>query len=141
MDLSFAASSDGVIGHQLGDEEFFSGAGELNSAADTVRQGNQVFQVAGFFSEGAFNRSPPIHHSRFCVAVGLKNLAVGFSEIENPFVLAPLAYGFSLDRLEDLAFSFFRVHGLTEKLWQLCHILRLTTRQILFPQTNGCIKD
>jgi hypothetical protein len=43
MDLSFAASSDGVIGHQLGDEEFFSGAGELNSAADTVRQGNQVF--------------------------------------------------------------------------------------------------
>jgi hypothetical protein len=43
MDLAFAASSDGVVGHQLGNEDFFSGAGELNSTADTVSQRNQVF--------------------------------------------------------------------------------------------------
>jgi hypothetical protein len=55
MSLSFPTSSngvvggwvvlswDGVVGHWLGDEDFFSGAGELNSAADTVGQRNQVF--------------------------------------------------------------------------------------------------
>jgi hypothetical protein len=35
--------SGSIVSHGLGDEDFFSGAGKLNSAADTVSQGNQVF--------------------------------------------------------------------------------------------------
>jgi DAHP synthetase I family len=101
-------SNECVLGHK----HLFANTGHLDAASNAVSETDKVLQVAGFLGQGTFDRSTAVNHSRFGVAVGMKDFEIFFRQIQYPFLFAPAADCLGANSLDQPTFGVFRVHRL-----------------------------